>query len=72
MNIACVLRWGISSVGIALLGMGKTFQVWDIRRWTALIRDHKGEESRLVAFITHFVKFLEQTSFDMYFYVREF
>ena len=38
---------------------------------TALFRCRKGEESRLVAFITPFVKILEQTSFGMYFYVRE-
>ena len=50
---------------------GKTFQVWDIRRWVALILDHKGEESRLVAFIILIVKFLEQTSFGMYIYVKE-
>ena len=50
---------------------GKIFQVRDIRRWTALIRDRKGEENRLVAFIINFVKFLEQTSFDMYLYVKE-
>ena len=49
----------------------KTFQVRDIRRWTALIRGRKVEESRLVAFTTPFVKFFEQISFDMYFYVRE-
>ena len=50
---------------------GKTFQVRDIRRWVALILDHKGEESRLVAFIIIFVKFLEQTNFGMYLYVKE-
>ena len=51
--------------------MGKTFQVLDIRQWTALIRGRKGEESRLVAFMILFIKFLEQTSFDMYIYVKE-
>ena len=65
----------VAFVGITLLGVThpirKTFQVRDIRWWTVLIRGRKGEESRLMAFITHFVKFLEQTSFDMYFYVRE-
>ena len=50
---------------------GKTFQVRDIRRWAALIRDRKGEESRLVDFIIIFVKFLEQTNFDMYLFVKE-
>ena len=51
--------------------MGKTFKVQDISQWVTLIRDCKGEESRLVAFIVIFVKFLEQTSFDMYLYVKE-
>ena len=51
--------------------MGKTFQVQDMRRWAALIRDLKGEKSRLVAFIILFVKFLEQTSFGMYLYVKK-
>ena len=41
------------------------------RHRTTLILGRKGEESRLVAFITPFVKILEQTSFGMYFYVRE-
>ena len=53
---------------------GKTFQVRDIRWWAALIRDRKGEESGLVTFIIpffFFVKFLEQTSFCMYLYVKE-
>ena len=43
--------------------MGKTFQVWAISQWTALIRDCKGEESRLMAFIILFVTFLEQIVF---------
>ena len=51
--------------------MGKTFQVQDKHRWVALIRDCKGEESRLMAFIILFVNFLEQTSFGMYLYVKE-
>ena len=51
--------------------MGKTFQVQDIRRWAALIRDCKGEENRLMALIILFVNFLEQTSFGMYLFVKE-
>ena len=51
--------------------MGKTFQVRDIHRWATLIRDRKGEESQLVPFIILFLKFLEQTSFGMYLYVKE-
>ena len=35
--------------------MGKTFQVWDMCQWVALMRGHKGEESRRVAFIITFV-----------------
>ena len=50
---------------------GKTFQVQDICWWATLIKDYKGEESRLVAFIILFVKYLEQTSFGMYLYVKE-
>ena len=54
MNIACAFRWGLASVGIFSTGrgspyMGKTFQVLDIRRWTARIRGRKGEESPFVA-----------------------
>ena len=51
---------------------GKTFQVRDIHRWVALIRDRKGEESQPVAFIIIFVNFLEQTSFGIYLYVKSF
>ena len=38
-----------------------------------MLMGRKGEESRLVAFIIIFVNFffLEQTSFGMYFYVKE-
>ena len=76
MNIACALRWRVASVGITLLGVAHPIRenisgVGYARRWTALIRGRKGKESRLVAFITPFVKFLEQTRFVMYFYVRE-
>ena len=75
MNIACALRWGVTSVGITPLGVAhpiwETFQVRDICQWTALSQGRKDEETRLVAFITPFVKNLEQTSFGMYFYVRE-
>ena len=46
------------STGRDSLYMKKTFQVRDIPQWAALIRDRKGEESRLVAFIIYF-KFFE-------------
>ena len=59
------------SIGHGSPYTGKTFKVRDICRWAALIRDRKGEESRLVAFIILFVKFLKKTSFDMYLYVKE-
>ena len=53
-NIACVLRWGVAFVGIFSTGRGSlymrtTFHVLDIRRWMALIRGCKSEESRFVA-----------------------
>ena len=51
--------------------MGKKFQVRDMQRWAALIRDCKGEESRFVSFIIFFINFLEQTSFCMYLYIKE-
>ena len=71
-----VLGRHIASVGITLLGVahtlyGKIFQVRVIRRWTALIRGCKGEERQHVAFIINFEIFLEQTSFDMYLYIKE-
>ena len=42
---------------VAHLLLEKTFQVQDMLRWTALIRGHKGEESRYVAFMIYFVNF---------------
>ena len=60
-NIACTLSWGVAFVGITLLGVAhpiwETFQVWGMRRWTALILGCKDEEIRLVAFIFYFVIF---------------
>ena len=35
--------------------MEKTFKVQDIRRWAALIRDRKGEESQHVASMIYFL-----------------
>ena len=57
-NIACVLRWRVASVGITLLGVAHP--IWENisgagMRWC-----------RLVAFTFYFVKFLEQTSSGMY------
>ena len=53
-NIACALRWEVASIEIFSIGcgspyMGKTFQVLDIRRWTARIWGCKGKERRIVA-----------------------
>ena len=42
-----------------------------MQRWAALIRDYKGEESRLVSFIIFLINFLEQISFCMYLYIKE-
>ena len=64
--ITCALRWGVTFLGISLLGVAhpiwETFQVHDRHRWTTLIQGHNCEESRIVALIIILYNILEQIS----------
>ena len=66
MNIACTLRWKVAFIGITLLGVAHPIREnISGAGYTPMDDSHsgsQGEESRLVAFITPFVKNLEQTS----------
>ena len=76
MTITCALRWGVASVGIFSTGrdspfMEKIFQVQDRHWWMALIRGRSSTESRHMAFIILFVKFVERTRLTCIFGVKE-
>ena len=74
MSIACALRWGVASVEITLLGMARPIREKHFKCGiyaSGRLSFDKGEESRLLAFIIPFVKFLDQTSSSMYLYVKE-
>ena len=76
MNIACAFRWGVTSVGITLLGMAHLIQEKHFRCGIYVggqlsFGTTRVEECQLVVFIIIFVNFLEQTSFGMYLYVKE-
>ena len=76
MSIACALRWGVASVGITLLGV--THPIWEKHfrceiyvggRFSFKISRVKKPTCGFYNYF--FVNFLEQTSFNMYFYVKE-
>ena len=76
MTIACELRLGVASVGIFLYWAWLTlyeitFQVQEMRRWTALMLGRKDEESQHVALKILFVKYVEQTCLTCIFGVKE-
>ena len=75
MAIACALRWGVSSVGVYSTGhcsprRGTPFQVQGVCRETTLTRGHHCEESRVVALVLTFVKYIRTNCFDICFCVK--
>ena len=59
------------SVGRGSPYMGKTFQMWDVRRWKVLMRGRKDEESQHVTLIILFVKSVKKTFLTCIFVVKE-
>ena len=75
MTIACVLRWKVASVGVYSTRncsphRGTPFQVQGVCKEMALTRDCHCEESRVVALVLTFVKYIRTNCFDIYFCVK--
>ena len=75
MTIACALRWGVASVGVYSTGhcsprRGTAFQVHGVCRETVLTRGRHCEESRVVALVLTFVKYIRTNYFDICFCVK--
>ena len=75
MTIACTLRWGVASVGFYSTGHcslhhGTPFQVQGLCRETTLTRGCHCEESRVVALVLTFVKYIRTKCFDICFCVK--
>ena len=75
MNIACALRWGVAFVGITLLGVahpnwGKYFRCGLYSGGLLSSRAARVKKSDMWLLLFIFVKFLDQTSYGMYFYVK--
>ena len=75
MTIACALRWGVASIGVYFTGHcsphhGTPFQVQGVCRETALTRGRHCEESRVVALVLTFVKYIRKNCFDICFCVK--
>ena len=75
MTIACALRWGVASVGVCSIGhcsprRGTPFQVQGVCREMTLTRGHHCEESRVVALVLTFVKYIRTNCFYICFCVK--
>ena len=75
MTIACALRWGVASVGVYSIGhcssrRGTPFQVQGVCSEMALTQGRHCEESRVVALILTFVKYIRTNYFDICFCVK--
>ena len=75
MVIACALRWGVASVGVYFTGhflprRGTPFQVQGVCREMTLTRGRHCEESRVVALVLTFVKYIRTNCFDICFCVK--
>ena len=75
MTIACALRWGIAYVGVDSTEhfsphSGTPFQVQGVCNETTLTRGRHYEESRVVALVLTFVKYIRTNSFDICFFVK--
>ena len=75
MTIACALRWGVASVEVYSTGhcsprRGTPFKVQGVCRETSLNRGRHCEESRVVALVLTFVKYIRTNCFDICFCVK--
>ena len=75
MTISCALRWGVTSIGVYSTGhcssrRGTPFQVQGVCRETALTRGRHCEESRVMALVLTFVKYIRTNCFDICFCVK--
>ena len=75
MTIACAVRWGVASVGVYSTGhcsprRETPFQVHGVCRETTLTQGHHCEESRVVALVFTFVKYIRKNCFDICFCVK--
>ena len=74
MTIACALKWKVAFVGVYSTGhcssrRGTSFQVQGVYSEMTLTRDRHCEESRAVALVLTFVKYIRTNCFDICFYV---
>ena len=75
MTIACALRWGVASVGVYSIRYcsprrGTPFQVQGVFKETVLTQGHHCEESRAVALVLTFVKYIITNCFDICFCLK--
>ena len=75
MTIACALRWGVAFVEVYYTRhcsprSGTPFQVQGVCRETVLTRGRHREESRVLALVLTFVKYIRTNCFDICFYVK--
>ena len=75
MTIECALRWPVAFVGVYSIGhysprCGTPFQVQGVCRETALTQGCHYEESRVVAFVLTFVKYIRTNYFDIFLCVK--
>ena len=75
MTITCALRWGVASIGVYSIGhcsprRETPFQVQGVCRETSLTRGRHCEESRVVALVLTFVKYIRTNYFDICFCVK--
>ena len=75
MTIECVLRWGVASIEVYSIGhsslrRGTPFQVQGVCREMGLTRGCHCEESRVVALVLTFVKYIRTNCFDICFCVK--
>ena len=76
MTIACALSWGVASVRVYSIGhcsphCGTPFQVQGVCRETTLTQGCLCEESRVMALILTFVKYIRINCFDICFLCKK-
>ena len=75
MTIECALRWSVAFVGVYSIGhcsprCGTPFQVQGVCTETALTQGYHYEESRVVALVLTFVKYIRTNYFDIFLCVK--